>query len=243
MVVSFRHLICPYKLLGRCDLISRLGSGLLVILGLSLMLVQCTRMVESTPEPACGFFVDKGTGQRLSWKGRIPIQMYVDTSVPLEFMPAIQDAIEAWNKSYGKMLFYPAIRMRIPRNSDSAQDGISSIFWWTESWFGYADEQARTNDFYSSGRITEADIYINVQSDLNPNGFVFHATDKPLGARQIDARAIFVHELGHVAGLVHNEVEGSSMVRGMAFSNAETEDYKPRRKPGPGDIENLKCEY
>ena len=188
----------------------------------SLVTLQaCGR--NSRPEEACNF-VQNSEAHRVSWENNTPAQLWIDYSVPSQFVPIIEAAVDQWNQSHGRELLRIAGRREV---GEAAQDGESAIYWMSSWEANRRYEQARTTVYWSGDRIYEADIRINARDFTYSNGGY---------AGTIDFESLLVHELGHVLGLAHNEDYGSVMAKALA---SDTE----RREPGTVDVRSLQCEY
>lgn len=188
----------------------------------------CSRPLP--PQASCDF-VQNADQQRLSWKGHIPIQLYIHSSVPVEAYPTIERAIEQYNNTIGggQPVFNIAAK-GVSGPMDSDRDGYSTIYWYTDTWDpAKPAEQARTTVYWVGSEIFEADIRINAYS------FKYYlGTDNDF--KNLDLDSLLVHELGHVLGLAHNELDGSVM-------HPILDQGEVRRTLGTQDLANLQCEY
>ena len=91
----------------------------------------------------CGF-VQNVYGERISWKGSIPITMYVHSSVPSEYHAAIQSAADVWEKQAGRKLF-EIVTQPLTGPINPIKDG-SNIIYLMKNWEAdRSSEQARTS--------------------------------------------------------------------------------------------------
>src|SRR5690348_1985252 len=79
----------------------RLGALILISLA-GLALQACGPKFKDQPD--CGF-VQNVYGERISWKGSTPIQLYVHNSFPQNMLPALNKAIETWKDALGYSAF------------------------------------------------------------------------------------------------------------------------------------------
>jgi hypothetical protein len=191
------------------------------------ILPACSRPVA--PQNSC-FFVQNPDGQRVSWKGNLPVQLYVHNSVPTEAYPAIDLAIAQFNQQLGNGRdVFKVVAYGVGGDLNPQQDGYSTIYW-LNSWDSTKPtEQARTTIYWSGNQIFEADMRIDAANFQYNFGQDSSFSD-------VDLNSLLLHELGHVLGLAHNPVQGSAM-------NPTLDDGQVRRDLGAMDLTDLKCEY
>jgi len=154
-------------------------------------------------------------GQRLRWKDgsiRIALSDSLESSTNIKFGSDVSGAIErslaAWRSVAAVDLVLVSSERDSVSPSGNAGDGVSllTIAGTSENvlfFAGAADSlSAKTRVFYNRRRqITEADIV------LNP--FAQFSNDGTYGT--YDLEATLRHEIGHLLGLSHSEVAGSTM--------------------------------
>lgn len=211
-------------------------SGFVVMV---LLLTQaCTRSLD--PEEPCNF-VQSTQLQRVSWKEDLPVKMMVHASVPQEFWPSIEAAVQHWNTEMNKrgvegpsfVIELWGVGGPIAPN----QDFNNMIYWMENDWEpNLANQQARTTIYWTGSRIYEADIRIN---DKNHDFYTQkdpEVEDESEYDLKVDFQSLMVHEFGHVLGLAHNSSESSVMQVELA-SGVE------RRNLGEIDMKSVSCEY
>lgn len=194
-----------------------------VIISALVLFQACAK--KGGPQDSCNFVMNSDQ-QRVSWHAKLPVTLYVHSSVPPSYYSAITNAMDTWNKALNINAFNPPAYTNTPDNH--ASDGYNVIYWITKDWFGTSDEQARTSLFYVDDQIYEADIRVNA-SNFN------FSTDAPQ-ADQVDFQSLMLHELGHVLGLAHIPTTDSVMFKSLASD-------KERRDPFKIDLTSLSCEY
>lgn len=199
---------------------------LLTLIMMSLFSVACGRKLE--PEEGCNF-VQNGQLQRVSWKGALPIDIYIHESVPTQYYPAIQSAMADWENKLKRPVF--RLVGVVEDGAATGEKDNRNVIYYSETWEAdKPNEQARTTIFWLGDVIYEADVRIN-----GSGSFTFFTGPTPVGGA-IDMESLVVHELGHVLGLQHND--GVSSVMATTLGSATL-----RREPGPVDIESIRCEY
>ncbi len=173
-------------------------------------------------------FVKNIYGQRVSLGTNMPITLRINKSIPFEYHDIIYKAAQKWESSLGKHLF------NIDPNIDYGpieprQDGVSIIYMMNTWESNKTNEQGRTRDYFMGNKIMEADIL------LNNKNFNFYI-DTPLNKDDVHLESLFIHELGHVLGLKHNDTDGSVM-RTYLKSSIERIDITDV------DLNSLRCEY
>lgn len=192
----------------------------------ALLVQACSRPLE--PQAACNF-VQNSQYQRVSWKGE-NVDLYLDASVPSKYIDSIQSAVKTWNQVLGSDV------LRLHRtggggsNYAPSRDGYSKIYWLEEWEANRPTEQARTTVYWTGSKIYESDIRIN---DKN---FDFFSSTEETDYTKVHIESLMVHEIGHVLGLAHLQLESSVMQPNL--SNGHLRD-----NPGQIDLASVKCEY
>ncbi len=199
---------------------------LMVFLG-SLLTQACSR--PQSPEVPCNF-VQNPEQQRVSWKKRGPVKLYLHESVPVSAYAAIDRAVAEYNvRLGGGHEIFKIIARGASGDLNPRKDGYSMLYWFNTWDPSRSTEQARTTIYWSGTEIFEADIRINAAD------FSYHLGENSDFAG-VDLTSLVVHELGHVLGLGHNVSHGSVM-------NITLDHGQDRRKLGDEDLASLKCEY
>ena len=71
---------------------------LLTLVGIGLLMQACSR--PQKPEPSCNF-VQNPEQQRVSWQRRLPVKLYLHSSIPAEAYDAIDRAVSEYNLKLG----------------------------------------------------------------------------------------------------------------------------------------------
>lgn len=207
---------------------------------LLLLLVSMNMIQACAPKPQsdCGF-VQNVYGERISWKGDIPVKMVLHESVPDEMIPAIKNATETWNKTAGKTIVEIDYTNKEQGPVTPRKDGRNVIYlmntWESEK----GSEQGRTSVYWIGDQIKETDIR------LNGANFTFYWEDKNgetvtsaarAGAASVNMEALVLHEMGHVLGLKHRDNQGSVMA---TYLRAKED----RVDLASADTQSLQCEY
>ncbi len=194
-------------------------------------------VVACAPKPQndCGY-VQNVYGERISWKGRIPIEMQLHESFPASLEESIKTAVKTWNDSTGREIFRVNVEKRLKGPLSPIKDRQNVIYFYDKntakvSWESdKTSEQARTSVYWVGDLIQEADIRVNGLFDY----YTLAETDDSKG--KVSAEALLIHELGHVLGLKHKDDGGSVMATYLAESTERTQISE-------GDLEALRCEY
>ena len=192
----------------------------------SLSLVGCGHKLQ--PEDSCNF-VQNGQLQRVSWKGQLPIEVYIHDGVPEEYYPAIQSAMGRWEAKLKRPIFKIAGVVN-GQNNGGDKDGRNVIYYMPSWEADKAREQARTTIYWLGDIISEADLRLNGSGDFS------FFTGSAVVDGKIDMESLVVHELGHVLGLQHNDGVPSVMATTLAGATL-------RRDPKQADVESVMCEY
>lgn len=198
-----------------------LGALLLVITAMSLQ--ACAPKSQDD----CGF-VQNVYGERLSWKKELPVKLYLDESVPDQYIEAISIAAQTWERNAGRRLF--DIQTQKIKGGTPEKNGYNVIYWMSTWETNRRSEQARTSVHWIGDQIKEADIRVNA------SGFSFYTTQSGTSMNGVNIEALMLHELGHVLGLKHKDEGGSVMATYLA-SGAN------RTALSGVDTTDLKCEY
>lgn len=204
------------------------GILLIAVVGSITAFTQaCSRPLS--PEAPCNF-VQNPEQQRVSWKKRSPVKLYLHSSVPVEAYPAIDRAISEYNsKLGGGEEIFKIVARAASGDLNPQKDGYSMLYWF-DSWDpSRTTEQARTTIYWSGTEIFEADIRVNAAD------FSYYFGENS-NFSEVDLQSLLVHEFGHALGLAHNVNHGSVM-------NFTLDHGQDRRKLNDVDLASLKCEY
>jgi hypothetical protein len=194
---------------------------------LALGMQACARKVK--PQESCNF-VQNPDQQRVSWKGKLPVRLFLHSSVPSDAYGAIDRAVNEYNTTLGGgREIFKIVARGAEGAMDPQKDGTSMVYWFNTWDADRPTEQARTTIYWSGVQIFEADIRINAKN--------FHLNLDPTNLfSDLDLESLLVHELGHGLGLAHNSSSGSVM-------NFSLNDGQDRRKLNAVDLSSLRCEY
>ncbi|MBO9668195.1 MAG: matrixin family metalloprotease [Bdellovibrio sp.] len=199
-------------------------------LGLVLLVTSALFVQACAPKSQedCGF-VKNVYGERISWKSDVPVTLYIHKSVPPEYVGAIVNAADTWEKTAGRRLFNIVTSPRVDGPAEPHKDG-KNVIYFLNSWeSNRASEQARTSVYWVGDQIKEADIRVN---DLNFNFY----WNQGKSASAVNIEALILHEMGHVLGLKHKDTGGSVMATYLPSALDRTELANV-------DTADLKCEY
>lgn len=180
----------------------------------------------------CGF-VQNAYGERISWKGRLPIVMRLHESVPKEYEEAAVQAAESWNRSLGKTVLSVDLSQRETGAAEARKDTVNTIYFYPTWEADRPSEQARTSIYWKGDLIEEADIRVN---KVNFTFYQLGVNDKQASSNSINIEALLIHEMGHVLGLRHNDANPSVM---GTYLSAQSN----RLELTTADVKSLKCEY
>lgn len=199
-----------------------LGIG---VAGVILGLFACAPTPKA--EDPCNF-VQNVYGQRISWKDQVPVPLLVHADFPREYLPALDNAIQVWEKAAGHRLF-AVLNTNFKDNSSPVKDNRSVIYWMKTWESEKKTEQARTSIYWVGDQIREADLKVNAKD------FSFYLDASQQG-NEVHLESLLIHELGHVLGLRHNDEGGSVMATYLAA-------ITKREELSGADKESMTCEY
>lgn len=183
--------------------------------------------LKLNPETSCNFVMNS-MQQRVSWNSSVPVNLYIHESLPSQYIPALHAAMKVWEDALGSKKLFEVVGV-IGGTATPQKDGVSVVYYmntWEEN---KPSEQARTTIYWQGEQIVEGDIRINAKN------FTFFYTGTPVTA-SVDIESLFIHELGHLLGLAHDNSTGSVMAERLASGLT-------RRDIGSMDIASAKCEY
>lgn len=201
------------------------------ILSATLIIQACAPKSQTD----CGF-VQNVYGERISWKGNIPVEMYLHSSVPDELIPAIEAAADSWKSSSGR----PLIRIHRQKiynlSEQPARDGRNVIYFLNSWEADRFNEQGRTSVYWIGDQIKEADIRINAKNFSFSWSKTGMTAMSAANKTHVEIESLMLHEMGHVLGMKHNDGDPSVMATYLA--SAET-----RTSLTVMDANSLQCEY
>lgn len=200
--------------------------GLALGFGLILGLGACT----PKPQNDCGF-VQNVYGERIAWKGRIPIEIYLHESFPVEYEGSAKEAAEVWNRAAGKTIFTLNPSNRVGGPVESRKDTKNVIYFYSTWEADRANEQGRTSIYWKGDLIEEADIRVNSKFQ-----FYVKKNGEAPPSQAVSIEALLIHEMGHVLGLKHDDGAPSVMATYLRTGVDRVQLME-------ADMKALKCEY
>lgn len=191
-------------------------------------------VVGCSPKKAqddCGF-VQNVYGERISWKGQVPIPLTLHSNLEPDEIRAVESAIKVWEEFAGRPLFYVA-GTDFSGSEQAKMDGvnvISKLKTWDPA---KPNEQGRTAMYWVSDQMKEADILLNASPKFSL--YTEFPKSEP-GKSDVHLESLLVHELGHVLGLKHNDETPGVM--GTYLEAAQV-----RVALGEAERASLACEY
>ncbi len=210
--------------------------------GIGIILAMVASSCSPKKQNDCGF-VQNVYGQRISWKTKKPVTVYLDSTVPAALVPAIERAAQTWNDQIGRKVI--EISKDFSQLGSSPRDQKNGIYFLSDWESDKSSEQGRTSVYWAGDEIQEADIRINAAdfsyySDVNSRQeLVGSARLKALGKRPVEGynfEALMLHEMGHFLGMKHRE--GASVMVTHLAPNVDD-----RIHPYSSDQEAVTCEY
>lgn len=208
----------------------------LLFIGLAVAVTGCSPQKGDD----CGF-VQNVYGQRISWKRQLPLQVYVNSSVPAQLKPAIHRAAATWEKNAGQKIFEIIEESSSSSASPNmpSRDRKNGIYFLSNWESDRQSEQGRTSVYWAGDEIQEADVRINAANfgyyDQDPKNIV-RITKSSNSSDGYNFEALMLHELGHFLGLKHREADGTVMATHLA-------PYNDRVSLSQTDAESVQCEY
>ncbi len=216
---------------------------------------------SSEADRLCTFRLDSGEAV-MQPIGRFPVVMHLAPDLPRAIIDVAAEAMKRWNRGWASYLMamyegdpfgigktdFGVVSLRLFewRSSESrleaADDGVNAI---VLSEGAPAKQLASTPIFWKSrprvrsspgthdtlSPITDADIEIYMHKRPRVN----YGNGLP-GRREIDALSVMAHELGHVLGLGHLDLEKDTVMTSPLKEGA-------RVLPSAKDYDNLMCVY
>ena len=172
-------------------------------------------------------YVQNVYGERISWKGAVPITLYIHESAD-PYRAAIESAAKTWEAAAGHKLFN-IVATKLTGPILPAKDGMSVIYLMNTWEPELISQQARTSVYWVGDQIQEADMRINAK-------FSFYWNQAPSTLQAVNIEALVLHEMGHILGLKHRDDDPSVMATYLSSNTNRTNLY-------PDDINSLKLEY
>ncbi|MEK2689659.1 matrixin family metalloprotease [Bdellovibrio sp. GT3] len=180
--------------------------------------------LASAAQDECGF-VQNVYGQRVSWKSRLPVRMFISReALPNEAV--IRAAAQIWEDAAGLKLF--DIVNEDDLSYEGGKDSRNGIYW-NPNWTKSPNYQAITTLYWSGNQIIESDMTINSK-------YYHFYIENPELTSDLHLSSLLIHEFGHVLGLKHRSTLSTVM---WPVLNAGTK----RDVLTDADRKALKCEY
>jgi hypothetical protein len=189
-------------------------------------------------ESDCGF-VQNIYGQRISWKQKLPVDLAISATIPVDLKSAIYRASATWEKKMGQKVF-ALTEDNLQAGALPGRDKKNGIYFLNNWESDKKSEQGRTSVYWAGDEIQEADIRINAADfsyyNENQQQLTRAGNTSVKNSAGYSFEALVLHEMGHFLGLKHSEGNSSVMATYLsAFSN--------RTEPASVDSENVQCEY
>jgi hypothetical protein len=192
----------------------------------------CGKTKAPSPEESC-HFQQNSYRQRVSW-AKLPVVLKAHSSLSPDQVQALREAIDIWNtaraKEWGVTQNFFELSAGVYSGAPFIEDRLSVVSINSPWTTGDEREQAETVLRWDGVYISEADMHLNGSKPFD--------LITPIEDDHIDLVALYVHELGHVLGLLHIEATEYTT---MSFELERGTDK--RRQIGKLELDALRCEY
>lgn len=200
----------------------------LILILIIAFLCACSRTLPV--EDACGF-LENTQEQRLTWTENLPITLYIDSSIPNNYVDSIHNAAKTWNDAGQSIINQDFFTFSSgdPGSGEVAQDGYNKIYLYG-GWPFPVQFEGVTTTYWVGSRIFESDIKID-----GANFAYFLDANHPDNSK-IHLESLVLHELGHVIGLAHVLNLDSVMQPNLTVGQV-------RDVLGQTDLNDIRCGY
>jgi matrixin len=199
---------------------------MLKFINLFLILILATSCAPAA-QTDCGYHKNS-FGERISWKQKVPVVIYIHESVSVEFRDNIKQAVKIWN--YKKKLFVVSDDI-ISGPPIRALDRKNVIYYITDH---PVDDQPKTQAMTSNRSM--GDQIIDSDMQINAYNFKFYSgmSGDP---DEISMLSLVIHEMGHMLGLIHNEKDQTDVMFPYLANNLNRFELTESNK------QSIECEY
>lgn len=207
----------------------RASLAVFLVGALAVLVSACAPKVEQIEaQESCGF-QQNVYGQRLTWPSGSSVGFHVHSSVPSQYFPAIEKAMQTWNAALGRRLFFVAGYNSSLSTVAARRDGVNLISL-QSAWAGPSQQQAQTTTSWRGKDLVEADVVINGR-DFS------YFVDGGASQGRVHMESLLLHELGHALGLSHFSGERQQVM----FPDLDS--GTTRNQLSKAEVQSLQCGY